>query len=67
MANDDFTSPDFLTTTDREVISQGLNALLRERSVAYEIALKVALSRGDVRPNVSDFGLPDILRLSRMI
>jgi hypothetical protein len=67
MASNDVTRPDVLTAADREIVSQGLNALLRERTVAYEIAMKVALSRGYARPSVSDFGLPDILRLSRMI
>ena len=45
MADNDFTRPDVLTSTDREIISQGLNAQLRERTMAYEIAAKVALSR----------------------
>ncbi|MGF6880280.1 hypothetical protein [Paraburkholderia tuberum] len=67
MASHDFSGPGVLTAADREIISQGLNALLRERSLAYEIALKVALSRGHAHPDVGDFGLPDILRLSRMI
>jgi len=55
------------TPTDREILEQGLSALLRERSIAYEIAAKVAVERGLARPNVHDFGLPDILRLSRTI
>jgi len=67
MTKNTFSDRDALTTADREIISQGLNALLRERSVTYEIAVRVALSRGQTRPTVSDFGLPDILRLSRMI
>jgi hypothetical protein len=63
----DFIGPDDLTAADREILSQGFDSLLRERSVAYEIAVKVALSRGLDRPNVIDFGVPDILRLSRLI
>jgi hypothetical protein len=63
----DFSAPGVLTPAEREIISQGLNALLRERYRAYEIAVKVALSRGHTQPSVSDFGLPDILRLSRLI
>jgi len=55
------------TPIDREILEQGLSALLRERSIAYEIAAKVAGERGLDRPNVHDFGLPDILRLSRTI
>jgi hypothetical protein len=64
---DRFTGSDALTTADREIISQGLTALLRERSIAYEIAVQIAISRGLDRPDVRDFGLPDILRLSRTI
>ncbi|MEX3932124.1 hypothetical protein AB4Y32_09995 [Paraburkholderia phymatum] len=56
-----------LSAADREILAQGLSALLRERSVAYELALKVAVARGLVQPDVCDFGLPDILRLSRVI
>ena len=64
MLTDRFIGSDALTAADREIISQGLTALLRERSVAYEIAVDVALSRGLARPDVRDFGLPDILRLA---
>lgn len=67
MTSKDFAGPEDLTVADREILSQGLDSLLRERSIAYEIALKVALSRGLDRPDVVDFGLPDILRLSRLI
>jgi hypothetical protein len=67
MAGLDSSAPGVLTPAEREIISQGLNALLRERCRAYEIAVKVALSRGHTRPTVSDFGLPDILRRSRRI
>lgn len=67
MASRNSSGQGVLTEADREIISQGLNALLRERSMAYEVAVKVALSHGHIQPSVSDFGLPDILRLSRMI
>ncbi|NIF56051.1 hypothetical protein F3J19_28870 [Burkholderia sp. Ax-1724] len=67
MNNTDQNHIDFLTVVDREILSEGLCALLRERSVAYEIATKVALAQGLAKPNVRDFGLPDILRLSRII
>lgn len=67
MNSSDFTHTDFLTAADREILSAGLVALLRERSVAYEIAAKVARAQGLDKPNVTDFGLPDILRLSRII
>ncbi|WP_233858498.1 hypothetical protein [Paraburkholderia sp. HD33-4] len=56
-----------LSAADREILSQGLSALLRERSIAYELAVKVAVSRGLGQRDVCDFGLPDILRLSRVI
>jgi hypothetical protein len=46
MASLDFSAPGVLTPAEREIISQGLSALLRERYLAYEIAVKVALSRG---------------------
>lgn len=55
------------TCNDREILAQGLSALLREWSIAYEIAVRVASERGLAQPNVHDFGLPDILRLSRTI
>lgn len=59
--------PTSLTSADREILAQGLRALLRERSSAYELAVKVAAARGLVQPDVSDFELPRILRLSRVI
>ncbi|SAL83613.1 hypothetical protein AWB68_06977 [Caballeronia choica] len=67
MLTNRFIGPAALTAGDREIISQGLTALLRERSIAYEIAVQIAISRGLDRPDVRDFGLPDILRLSRTI
>jgi hypothetical protein len=67
MTSCDFTYLETLSAADRALLSDGLSALLRERSVAYELAVKVALSRGHAQPNVDDFGLSDILRLSRMI
>jgi hypothetical protein len=67
MAGLDLSAPGVLTPAEREIISHRLNALLRERYHAYEIAVKVALSRGHTQPTVSDFGLRDILRLSRRI
>ncbi|MFM0139359.1 hypothetical protein [Caballeronia grimmiae] len=67
MLIDRFSGSEALTAADRKIISEGLTALLRERSVAYEIAANVALSRGLARPDVRDFGLPEILRLSREI
>lgn len=67
MSSSDFVKSDVLSAADREILAQGLSALLRERSIAYEIAMKVAVAKGLDQPNVDDFGLPDILRLSRLI
>ncbi len=67
MTSSDFTYLETLSAADRDLLSDGLSALLRERSLAYELAVKVALSRGHAQPEVRDFGLPDILRLSRLI
>jgi hypothetical protein len=67
MTSSDLAWLEALSAADRELLSAGLSSLLRERSVAYELATKVALSRGHAQPNVDDFGLSDILRLSRMI
>lgn len=67
MSQNDFNRPGMLSVADCEILVQGLNALLRERSIAFEIAVKVAADRGLTMPNVGDYGLPDILRLSRSI
>ena len=67
MSRTELAEPEALSSSDRVIIAQGLKALLRERSVAYELAVSVADARGHARPDVRDFGLPDILRLTRMI
>jgi hypothetical protein len=68
MANDDESfSAHALSISDREIIAQGLSALLRERSQAYVVCSKVARSKGQCLPDVQDFGLSEILRLSRTI
>jgi len=56
-----------LTDADRQVLGEALAALLRERSSALRIAAKIADATGGRLPNVGDFGLPDILRLSRAL
>ncbi|MGF6790369.1 hypothetical protein OKW27_004706 [Paraburkholderia sp. 35.1] len=56
-----------LSDADRQVLEDALAALLRERSSALRIAAKVASATGERLPNVGDFGLPDILRLSRAL
>ncbi|MFP3554856.1 hypothetical protein SB861_29740 [Paraburkholderia sp. SIMBA_049] len=56
-----------LTDADRQVLEEALAALLRERSNALRIAVKIANAAGERIPSVGDFGLPDILRLSRAL
>ena len=56
---------DALSEKDRQLLVDGLAALLRERSMAFEIASHAATSSGGLELDVHDFGLPDILRLSR--
>ncbi|ORC47424.1 hypothetical protein B2G74_20015 [Burkholderia sp. A27] len=46
---------------------EALELLMRERSNALRIATAVAKARGDRVPEVQEFGLDDILRLSRLI
>ena len=46
---------------------EALELLIRERSNALRIATVVAQARGERVPDVQDFGLDDILRLSRQI
>ncbi|CAL8481630.1 conserved protein of unknown function (plasmid) [Caballeronia sp. S22] len=58
---------DLLSAHETRLLVDGLAALLRERSVAFEIARDAALSRGQAGFDVRDFGLPDILRLSRLL
>jgi hypothetical protein len=52
---------------ERAFLVEALELLIRERSNALRIATAVAKARGDRVPEVRDFGLEDILRLSRQI
>jgi hypothetical protein len=52
---------------ERAFLVEALELLMRERSNALRIATAVAASRGDRLPDVQDFGLDDILRLSRQL
>jgi hypothetical protein len=52
---------------ERAFLVEALELLMRERSNALRIATVVAQARGDRVPEVQDFGLDDILRLSRQI
>jgi hypothetical protein len=52
---------------ERAFLVEALELLMRERSNALRIATAVAEARGERVPEVRDFGLEDILRLSRQI
>jgi hypothetical protein len=52
---------------ERAFLVEALELLMRERSNALRIAAAVAKARGERVPEVQDFGLDDILRLSRQI
>ncbi|MDH6149541.1 MULTISPECIES: hypothetical protein [Paraburkholderia] len=52
---------------ERTFLVEALELLMRERSNALRIATAVAKARGERVPEVRDFGLDDILRLSRQI
>lgn len=67
MSNEKLVSTHVLSVTDCEVIVQALDALMRERSLAYEVSAKVAKLKQQASPDVADFGLPDILRLVRLV
>jgi hypothetical protein len=66
MSSEALTSLDSLSAPDKELLVDALAALLRERGVALKIARRTAASKGHRQPEVGDFGLPDILRLSRL-
>ncbi|SAL81302.1 hypothetical protein AWB74_05912 [Caballeronia arvi] len=57
---------DSLSVTDRRLLADALGALLRERSCALQIAVEVASTKGHRTPSVDDFGLPNILRMTRL-
>jgi hypothetical protein len=52
---------------ERAFLVEALELLMRERSNALRIATAVAKARGDRVPDVQDFELADILRLSRQL
>ncbi|WP_200823059.1 hypothetical protein [Caballeronia catudaia] len=56
-----------VSQSERAYLVEALDLLMRERSNALRIATAVARARGDRVPDVHDFGLDDILRLSREI
>ncbi|MCA8232961.1 hypothetical protein [Burkholderia cenocepacia] len=52
---------------DRQVIADALRALLRERSEALALAMRMADQCGRPRPDAADFALTDIIRLARIV
>ena len=56
-----------VSSRERAFLVEALELLMRERSNALRIATAVATARGDRLPDVQDFGLDDILRLSRQL
>lgn len=58
---------DSIARGDLALLSEGLQLLLRERSAAHRIATAIAATRGERPPDIREFGLVDILRLSRRI
>ncbi|WP_421377364.1 hypothetical protein ACOCG7_06805 [Paraburkholderia sp. DD10] len=52
---------------ERAFLVEALELLMRERLNGLRIAIAVAAARGDRLPDVQDFGLDDILRLSRQL
>ncbi len=59
--------PDPGSDADRRLLADALAALLRERSSAWRIAARIARARNRPSPDPGDFGLTDILRLSRQL
>jgi hypothetical protein len=58
---------DLSGTRDRQIVADALRALLRERSEALHLATRIAAGHRHPRPDPRDFGLSDILRLSRLV
>lgn len=58
---------DLGSDADRQILADALSALLRERSSALQIAERIARASNRPGPDPRDFGLTDILRLSRQL
>ncbi|MDR5761352.1 hypothetical protein [Caballeronia sp. LZ035] len=56
-----------VSSRERAFLVEALELLMRERANALRIATAVAATRGDRLPDVQDFELDDILRLSRQL
>jgi hypothetical protein len=65
-AHDSFLASN-VSPSDRAFLVEALELLMRERSNALRIATAVAAARGERLPDVQDFALDDILRLSRQL
>jgi hypothetical protein len=58
---------DLTRFSDRQIVADALQALLRERSDALHLAMRIAVDRGRPQPDPNDYGLSDILRLRRLM
>ena len=67
MSRKDYSILQLLPASDRELLDDALAALQRERASALQIAMKAAAARRQPCPDVSDFGLPDVLRMRRQL
>ncbi|QCP54300.1 hypothetical protein FAZ95_35655 [Trinickia violacea] len=56
-----------ISDDDRALLVEALDLLLRERTGAHRLSREIAMSRGEREPDVCEFGMVDILRLSRKI
>lgn len=54
-----------MSAQDRTILAEALAVLLRERSYAHRLAIEIAAARGEQGPDISEYGVVDILRLSR--
>lgn len=58
---------DLTRFSDRQIVADALQALLRERSDAQHLATRIAADRRRPQPDPNDYGLSDILRLRRLM
>ncbi|MGH8782203.1 hypothetical protein [Paraburkholderia sp.] len=58
---------DLSRLSDRQIVADALQSLLRERSDALHLAMRIAADHRRPLPDASDYGLSDILRLRRLM
>lgn len=58
---------DLTRFSDRQIVADALQALLRERSDALHLAMRIAADHRRPQPDPNDYGLSDILRLRRLM